>query len=883
VRVYGLLLRRLLPARLIEPYGRDMEETFEDLWAAAAGRGLLVRWGVFVREVFWLVRTAWAERSRRALRQRIGKAGIVISGNDVQRVVRALRRSPSWSLMMVAILALGMGAVALVFSLVNGVVIRPLPYEDAGRLVMVWMVREDGSQTTVSPAAFQVMRRDARSLSGLGAHNLWFPTLVGESNAERVIAAQLTPGLFEVLGARAMHGRLFRSDEGTAGRDRVVVLSHGLWRRRYAGDVGVIGRTVRLSGLEYEVIGVLPPTYHHPDVHFPMDETQLFTPFVMDEWSTNHTRFLRVVARLSPGATVEGARSEVARLVSRYAEQYPEMSSGRGGTLSPLRDQLFGGVRQTLWLALGAAFLLFTIVCANASNLLLVRMLSRRREFAIRTALGASGFAVARQLVTEAAILALLGGAAGLALQAGVLRGIRGWLAQFMPPAANFDIDVRVALFVLIVTVVAALLLSFLALAETQRTGPRAVLSAESAGSGGSVDVLRMRRLLVGGEIALTVALVIGTGLLATSFARLSRIDPGFDARPVLIAEIAPDAATYSNDDAVRALYGRVAERISSLPGATEAGFVSDMSLVSSENRSRRYDSPDRPMPAELRRDVEFQTVSPGYFSALRIPLLAGRSFTDRDRADTQPVVMVNAAAAAFFWPGEPAEGKRLRWALRSDTIEARVVGVVGNVLDDQLTGEPDAFVYHAFAQQPSRVMHLVLRAAVDPARLAQPVRAALREIDARIAVTNVDALEERVLMTVGVPRAATNLGVIVAVLALVLSGLGVYGIAAYDVNSRVREFGIRVALGAERIDVLRLIVGRALVLTAGGIVVGLIVGLAAARLLRTFLFAMSYADAASFVVAPIVLALVSLAAAIVPARRALAVQPADALRIDRR
>jgi predicted permease len=731
----------------------------------------------------------------------------------------------------------------------------------------------------VSPADYLSLQREARSFSMLGAHNLWFPTLSNDGGSERLTAIQLTPEVFDLLGARALHGRLFRADETVAGGERVVVLSWGLWMRRFGGDPAIVGGRIRLSGSEHEVVGVLPESYHHPDSHFPLDEAELFTPFAQENWASNRSRFLRVFGQLAPGVSLTAARGEVARLAARYEELHPETNSGRGATVNGLHEQLHGGLKQAVWLAFGASFLLFTIVCANAANLMLVRLLTRRREFAIRTALGASLGRVVRQLGVEATILAFAGGALGLAVQGGGLRLLRSWLRRFVPPTANFEIDFRVALFLLGVTLLAALLLSLLALLEVRRTGTRAVLSSESAGSGGSWRVLRLRRVLVAGEVALTIALVVGTGLLARSFARLSRVDPGFDPSRVLTAEILANER-YGRPDQVRALYDLLTDRIRSIPGVDQVGFVSDLSLVTSENRSRRYGSPDRPLPPALQRDVEYQIASPVYFDAMRIPLRSGRVFSDADHTGSAPVVVVNEAAAAHFWPGEPAVGKHLTWAGPADTVVATVIGVVGSILDDGLQGEANAFVYHAFAQQPNRRMHLVARVSTDPLAVAQSVRSAIREVDPAIAVTDLDALQNRIMTTIAGPGATARLAAFIAAIALVLSGLGIYGIAAYDVGSRTREFSVRIALGAERMDVMHLVVRQALLLTAAGVVIGLVIALALAQLLRTFLFGVTPGDLTSYMLAPIVLALVSLAAAIGPARRALSVQPAQALRL---
>jgi predicted permease len=891
-RLYRRLARRLLPARHWERFGPVQCETFDDLYAEARARGGLRATQLIFRELWDLGSTAI--RERRTGQEEVMKLTEWPVGKerwysdlwrDVAYATRSLRKHWRYSTVVVAILALGIATTAGVFTVVNGVLFRPLPYEESEELVLVWSVldsRSEPGRMTVSPADFLDWKRSAESFERLAAHNLWFPVISsGEGDAERLFAGRVSSEFFDVLGVQPLLGRTFRAEESD-GPHQVVLLSYGLWRSRFGGDPGVVGRDVRVNGQPHEVVGVLPADYRHPDPHRPLMETELFAPFDMQEWVGDTGRFLRVFGRLSTGVSIAQAQQEMDAITLRLQDVRPVENIDTGAEVISMRDQFFGSSRSALLIVLAGAGVIFLIVCANLTSLALARGLTRRREFAVRASLGAGRRRIARQILVENGILALLGSGCGVLavlLAIDVIRGVQG---RVLPVVGDIRVDYSVIAFAVVLALLTTLMLGLLPLGEFFRTPVRAVLTEESAGGGGSRRSQRIRSALVIAEVALAAALVVGAGLLGRSFQELSSVGPGFAASEVLTAQLSAPPDRYEDGDAIRAFYEEVKASLAALPAVEQVAYASELPMLDG-NWFSAFDLVDQPLPREQWPSYEIRYVSPDYFSTMGIPVLAGREFASSDVPEGNSVVVVNRSLARRAWGREDVVGERLRWEWRDEERISEVVGVVDDVLDNGLSSTPDPFVYFSFAQRTTRGAAFVLRAGSDPTAIAGSVRGVVRELDNAVPVTSVDSYANQLAATIAAPRFASVLATLFSLVALVVAGLGIYGLLSYAVGSRTREIGIRTALGAGGGDVARLVVRQSLALTTLGVVLGVGVALAEGRLLESLLFGVSATDPTSLLLAPAVLLGVALVASYLPARKAVSVQPVEALRSESR
>ena len=626
VRIFAWLVRRLLPRELVDTHGADQVEAFRDALSEARRRGPVPTVRLLVREVMGMVSVGREARRRRGRESRVPRAlGETMRDGmkDVVLAVRTLRSSPGYAAAVVAILAVGVAAIAGAFTVANGVLFRPLPYEEADQLALIWSELDQStspSPMTVSPADFTDYAASASSFSDVAAHNLWFPVVSGgEGDAQSVLAGLVTPGFFSLLGVEAALGRTFLPDEGD-GTHRVVVLSDGLWRSRYGGDPRVVGTDVRLNGLPYQVVGVLPAGYKHPDPHRPLEETQLFAPFNTSAWADNTGRFLRVFGRLAPGVTLERARAEMEGIANRIAQVRPVVSRDAGVIVRDMREEFYASSRPALYLALGGAALLFAIVCANVANLVLARSLARRREFAVRASLGAGKGRIARQILLENGVLALAGCAVGVLAVVGLMDVIQGLQGRVLPLIGDIRLDVRVLIFTAATVAFTTLFLGVLPLGEFFRTPVRAVLTEESGGTGGSRRSQRIRAGLVIGEIAVAAALVVGAGLLGSSFRKLASVGPGFDAPRVLTVELTAPRDRYPESQDFQALYRQVADRLGGVAGAETVAYASQLPILDG-NWTREFDVADQPREESQWPTTEMRMVSPGYFRTMGIPL----------------------------------------------------------------------------------------------------------------------------------------------------------------------------------------------------------------------------------------------------------------------
>ena len=805
---------------------------------------------------------------------------------DFVHGIRMLAKSPGVTLAALISLMLAIGANTLIFSALNSVLLRPLPYVEPDRLVLVW-----GSAPADPQGRDQVSFTDAedfrrsRSLAGLSVFMDWMPALTGSGEPERIPAMQVGDGYFEVLKTKALLGRTFLPEEQQEGKDFVVVLSHGLWQRRFGGDPGIVGKTVTLNSRSYAVVGVMPPEL--PSLPAPglvSRPAELYRP-VAERYDDGErdSRHLRALARLAPGTTIEGVQAELAAVAARLAREFPESNTNRGVRVVSLREDTVVPVRPALLILLGAVAALLLIACANIGNLLLARATAREREVAIRTTLGATRGRITRQFLIESLVLSLSGGVLGLVFAVVGRRVFEVFGAGALPAGRGFEIDARVLAFTAGVSMLASLLFGAVPALRAARASLGRVLKEGSQGGGEGRDRGRVRGLLVVAEIAMALVLVVCAGLLIRSVSRLAAVDPGFEPAGRLTLKVWLPAARYDTGTAQTAFYDRMLAKIAAVPGVASAGLVSTLPLGDFDRVS--IDVEGLAIPEGQEPDVDRYIVTPGYLSALGIPLVAGRGFSAGDTETSPNAVLVSETMARQLWPGRSALGLRVRMPNgqpREEWPWRTVVGVVKDVKQYGLDQASTPQMYLPQAQVPTNYMTLVVQAqGGDPASLAAPVRAAIRSLDPDQAVFDVQTMEEILMGTIALRRLSMLLLGGFAGLALVLAAVGIYGVMAYSVSRRTRELGIRMVVGAQRDDVLLLILGRGLTLAGWGLGIGLVLALGTTRLLSTLLFEISPTDPFTFAAITVLLATVTLAACYVPASRVLELDPLEALRCE--
>ena len=794
---------------------------------------------------------------------------------DLRYALRQLRSHPGFAAVVLLTLGLGIGANTAMFSVVDAVLLRPLPYPDASRLVLLQGHKEGIGNEAASVPDFVDWKAQSRSFSGMTAFAGASLNLAGGDGRppERLIAARVTSDFFRTLGVGPSPGRGFTAAENRPGAGKVVVLAHSLWNDRFGGDPDVVGRAITLNGEPYTVVGIAAPGFAFPSW------AQAWTPVAPQPGSPGQGRrsdFLGVVGRLAPGATLKAARADMAAIGQRLERQYPATNTGWSVAVTPLRERIVGDVRPALLVLLGAVGLVLLIACANVANLLLARGAARRRELAMRAALGAPRRRLVGQLLAESLVLSLLGAALGLLLAFWATRALVGLDPAALPRLGEVHVDGAVLLFALGAALVTTALFGLAPALRLTRTDLRREL-VEGGRSAGGRGRSVLDRGLVAGQVAIAVVLLVGAGLLIRSFASLQGVNPGFRTRGVLTARVSLPDHRYPDDPRVRAFWNDLLARLGGLPGVTRAGVTSDLPLQSGSYLSFRVEGRPAPGP-DVVQDAVVCSVGGDYFRTLGIPLVRGRLTDARDGSEDRPVAVIDRAMARRYWGGEDPIGDRIsfdgnRWYT--------IVGVVGNVRTESLDRPGYPHAYLNYRQSPRHGMALALHTDGDPAALAGAVRAAVGQLDPTLPVYDVRTMREIIETSILRPRFdVMTLGTF-AGLALLLALIGIYGVLSYAVSVRLRELGIRMVLGADRGATLRFVLRLGMAPVLAGVAVGLAGAVLAVRVLSGLLYGVSPLDPVTFVLVPAALVAVAALACWLPAWRATRVDPVHALRSE--
>jgi putative ABC transport system permease protein len=803
---------------------------------------------------------------------------------DLRYGIRSLLKRPGLTAVALITLGLGIGVNTAIFSAVDSVLLRPLPLNDPERLVAVWEHTPalGIAQNQMAPANFFDLRNHNQVFEEVGAFSELSINLTGEGEPERLEGQLVTANVFSLLGVQPAFGRTFSSEEDQVGHEHIAVLSDALWQRRFNRDANVINRNITLNGESFTVVGVMPPKFF-----FPERESELWIPWAMepDQASGRGDHYLRVVARLKPAITIERANAEVESLAARLAADYPRTNEGLGILVRSFHQDYVGDLRLPILILFGAVAVVLLIVCANVANLLLAQATTRRREIAIRMAIGAGRWTIARQFLIESLLLAAGGGLLGAL---GAIWGVEA-LSKLLPESLSklqaIGIDARVLLFTLAAIIVTAIVFGVAPALHATRANPGNSLSETSRDLAGGMSGRYLRRLLVVSEVALAVVLLVGAGLLIRSFQRLRQVDLGFKTDNLLTMRMVLPLPKYAKPEARAAFYDELLRRVEEIPNVDSAGMISFLPL-STSGMKFSFSVEGRAMPGDVNLPFAlYRAVSPDYFRATGISLQRGRVFDTRDRADSLPVVVVNRRLAEHFWPGEDPTGKRLKVGpVDSPNPWATVVGVVGDVRQAGFYGDQQFELYAAHAQERRSWLaprDLVVRTNGDAASIAGAVRKAVWAVDKDQPVSDVRTMDQVFAAAIARERFQTLLLALFAALALVLACVGLYGVISYTVAQRTHEIGVRMALGAQSRDVLRLVIRQGMALTLAGLFLGVVGALAATRVMTELLYGVTATDAITFISVGGLLVAVALLACYLPARRATKVDPLIALRYE--
>jgi putative ABC transport system permease protein len=811
---------------------------------------------------------------------------------DLRFALRQLLKNPGFSALAVLTLALGIGANSAIFSVVNGVLLRPLPFKDSDQIVRVWHTPPAKSfpgipTFSVSAANYFDWQRDNHVFERMAIYNYRGFTLTSAAEPQQVDASAVSSGFFETLGVAPLLGRVFSPEEDQPGHTNVVVLSHRFWQEHFGADPNLVGHNITMDGKNFLVAGVMPESFRFPD--YGQMQVQMWTPmgWTDQERSVRGEHHSVVIGRLKPGVDVKQAQAEMNTISSRLEQLYPADDKGWGASVVPLHQDMVSDVRPALLVLLGAVAFVLLIACANVANLVLARTFGRQKEIAIRAALGASSGRVLRQILTESMLLAVIGGALGLVAAPFGQRFILSFLANQMPDSVTVHLDLKVLAFTACASVLTGIFAGVLPAMRLANSDVNQALKQGLGRTDVSSGSHRTRRILVVAEVALSIVLLVGAGLMIRSFQLLQSVVPGFDSHGVLTMTAAIAGAKFSEPVQEINFFEQAMQRVRALPGVEAAGVVDDIPLDNSGSHQPIAIEGQPGVAMADQPEVDVRLISAGYLHSMHIPLLRGRDFGDQDVSDRPASILISESMARRFWPGEDPIGKRLTLTFSPKHVR-EVVGVVGDVKLDSLDQErPSTTIYVPFDQLASTEesnfssfpMTLVVRTATTPGNMVSAVTNAIHEVDGTVPVRDVFTMDDVITKSLSQSRFNTLLLGIFAGLALLLAAIGIYSVLSYSVRQRVPEIGIRLALGARMTDVLRMVVLEGMKPTLLGVAIGLAAALAMGRLVTSLVFQVKPTDPMTFLAVAALLALIALFACVIPAYRASKVNPVVALR----
>ena len=802
---------------------------------------------------------------------------------NLRYTIRVLSKNPGFTAVAVLTLALGIGANGAIFSVVNSVLLHPLAYKNPDQLVTILHY----GTSPISPANYLDYRRQSTSYEDMGAAEYWSPNLTGVQSPEHLLGLHVTQSMLPLLGIRPALGRLFVQGEDTAGNDHEVILSYGLWQRRFSGDASVLGKSILLDNVSYTIVGVMPPSFHFAP--FWATHSELWAPLSLEARAQSRGgNSLRLFARLKPGVTLVQARAEMATITARLEKMYPGTNTDI--VVTPLKEKVVGNIETPLLVLIGAVGFVLLIACANVAHMLLARAAARQKELAVRTALGARRSRVIRQVLTENLLLALMAGSVGLLLAYVGTRALVALSPADIPRVETVSIDSGVVMFLLFITILTSIAFGLVPALQASRVNLTDTLKENSRGSSEGIHRNRLRNILVVSEFALALTLLIGAGLMIRSFVALESIDPGFNPHGVL-SMIVPVAGSREADPGRRPIfYRQMIERVRAVPGVESAAGINHLPIAGDLwDRTFLIEGQPTPAPTDL-PDAVYRVATPGYFHTMGIRLLQGRDISAADTAGAPPVVVINQTMARTFWPSRNPLGQRI--AFTGDKVPnwMTVIGVVKDPMLHDWTGKPYPELYVAAFQDQAFLgitgthadyITLVVRTAGDAAALTSSVKSAIWSLDSDLPISNVLTMDSVIAEANAQPRFEMLLLGVFAAVALALAAVGIYGVISYSVARRTHEIGIRISLGASRKDVLLLIIRQGLTLALIGSTVGLVSAFMLARLMTKLLYGVAPTDPATFAGVATLLIAVALLACYIPARRAMRIDPVSAMRCE--
>jgi putative ABC transport system permease protein len=801
---------------------------------------------------------------------------------DLRYGVRMLAKHPGFTIVAVLAIALGIGANTTIFSCVNALLLHPFSFANQDRLMKIWERLPDGAvkRSSVAPGNYADWRDRNQVFEQMAAFSPRAFNLTDGDEPERVAGARVTPSFFTVLGVSAAQGRTFSDEEGQLGHEQVALIKQSLWERRFASDPNAIGRQIMVDGKSYTIIGVLAP-----DFSFPLNGSEVWIPLALDpkEQLERGSHYLQILGLLKPGITKAQAQAEIDTISRPAQQQFPETNAGRSGFVEGLDESYTRGSRIYLIVLMGAVVFVLLIACANVANLLLVRATSRQKEIAVRMALGGSRWRLIRQLLTESILLSAIGGALGLLFSVWGIEFVRNGMppgfTQFIPGWDNLQLNTPVLLFTLIITLLTGAVFGLAPALQATRLNLNEALKESGKGTSSGASRNRLRSILVVAEVALSLVLLVGAGLMIRSFMHLISANLGVKPENVLTMELSISRLKYPDEQHRVNFYEQLMDRLQNLPGVQKAGAINYVPMGRS-NTSSNFRIADQPAPPKGKEPLaDFQVVTRQYFEAIGTPLLQGRTFTDQDKKESPRVLVINERLAKRYFPAGDALGKRLIFNDEDGPVE--IVGVAADVKNEDLEDEPNLTVYVPYNQQPWWSMAVIVRTDAEPTQIASAVRNEVRAIDQELPVYNVRTMQQVIDESVSPKRLATFMLGFFAFAALILAAIGIYAVMAYSVTSRTHEIGIRMALGAQPRDILRLVVGHGLFLTLIGVGLGLLGAYGLTRVMTEMLSGVSATDPLTFIALPLLLSSIALLACLIPARRATKVDPMIALRYE--